>query len=137
MATTEASTVPTTSDQLAEWSGWIAALVGLWMLVSPFVLTGQIGSGAPFWSTVIGGIIVAVLAGFAAYAIRSTVAIEPNAPAEWAGWIAALAGIWLLLSPFVLSGSIGTGVALWSTAIAGLVALVLAAFAAYELRTAA
>lgn len=59
-------------SQTLEWAGWIAALFGLWILVSPFVLTGSITGGNPYWSNIISGIVVAVLAGYAAYGLRTT-----------------------------------------------------------------
>lgn len=49
---------------------------------------------------------------------------------ECSGWIAALAGRWILATPFVLSGSITAGNPMYSNAIAGIVAAVLAAYAA-------
>lgn len=57
--------------QWAEWGGWLAALFGLWVLISPFVLSGNIASGNPYWINIISGIVVAILAGYAAYTLRT------------------------------------------------------------------
>ena len=52
----------------SQWAAWIAAVVGLWVLVTPFFLGGGGGGGATnwlFWSNVVSGIVIAVLAGYA------------------------------------------------------------------------
>lgn len=127
MATEQASSVPTESGSLAKWASWLAALVGLWVLVSPFVLSGPVTSGTAMWSNVVAGIVVLVLAAYGAFELRS--AAHASAASEWSGWIAALAGLWILASPFVLTGSITTGNPMYSNVIAGIVAAVLAAYA--------
>lgn len=130
MATEQTSSVATESRSLARWSSWLAALVGLWVLVSPFVLEGGIASGTVMWSNAVSGVLVAVLAGYGAWRIRETAA-ERGSAGEWSGWIAALAGVWILLTPFVLTGSVGAGTPMYGTVIGGVVALVLAAAAGY------
>jgi len=50
-------------------SSAFVALMGLWMILVPFVLTGV---GTAFWSDVVSGAIVAVGAGYNAYAGSST-----------------------------------------------------------------
>ncbi|MFB6087435.1 MAG: SPW repeat protein, partial [Haloarculaceae archaeon] len=54
-----------------EWGSWIAALAGLWLLVSPFVLSGEIASGAPMYSNVIAGLLVLALGAYAGWTFRS------------------------------------------------------------------
>ena len=123
MATEQSATAMDADGDVASWSGWIAALFGLWVLVSPFVLSGSFGAGGALYSTVISGIVIAVLAGYAAATQR--------APGRaWSGWIAALFGLWILISPFVVVGAVGTGAPLYSSVIAGFVAMVLSAYAA-------
>mgnify|MGYP000857311231 CR=1 FL=1 len=39
------------------WQGWVNSILGLWLIVSPFILAGD----AAKWSTVVSGVIVAVL----------------------------------------------------------------------------
>lgn len=133
MATEQTSTVTTETGSLAAGASGLAALVGLWVLVSPFVLSGPFASGTAMWSTVVAGVLIAVLAAYGAYAIRTSV---DDSTAEWSGWIAALAGVWILLSPFVLTGSIGSGAPMWSSVVGGVVALVLAGYAGYALHSA-
>lgn len=129
MATEQASSVTAETGSLAKWSSWLAALVGLWVLVSPFVLTGTIASGTAMWSNVVAGVLVLVLAAYGAYEHRSSAAA--SGATEWSGWIASLAGLWILVSPFVLTGTIASGNPMYSNVIAGLVAAVLAAYAGY------
>lgn len=135
MAIEQASRVRTEYGSLPKWGNWVAAVVGMWVLVSPFVLTGSIQSSTPMWSNAIGGAVVLILPAFAAYAIRSTAETAKNSIGEWSGWFAALAGLWILVSPFVLTGAIETGTVLWSNIIAGGLALILAGYAGYYLHT--
>lgn len=136
MATRQAPNVLTESGPLAKWASWLAAVVGLWVLVSPFVLGGTIASGVAMWSNVAAGVVIAVLSAYGAYAILTSAELETNSLKEGSGWIAGLAGLWILVSPFVLSGPIGAGTAMWSTVAGGVVALVLAAYAGYVLHSA-
>lgn len=135
MATEQASATTSEPALLAKWSSWLAALVGLWVFVSPFVLTGPIASGTAMWSALLSGIAILVLGAFGAYELRTSVEPGANTPAEWSGWITALTGIWLGISPFVLTGAIGTGSAMWSTVIAGAIAAITAAYAGYGAHT--
>ena len=47
---------------------WLNALVGLWLIAAPFVLE-YTGIAAALWNDVVVGIIVAVVAGYAAVAL--------------------------------------------------------------------
>jgi hypothetical protein len=50
-------------------SASLVALLGVWTLLAPFVL--EMGSTELFWSNLVGGALVALLAGYNAYANRS------------------------------------------------------------------
>lgn len=133
MATEQTATgVSTDHESFPEWTGWLAALFGLWTIASPFALSGSFGDGAPFYGTVGAGVVLVVLGAYTAWSIRST---DVPSPAEWAAWIVGLVGAWTAVSPFVLTGSIGSGPPFYSTVAAGFVAVVLAAYAAYAIRT--
>ena len=67
MATEQSTTALGGDEGVAWWSGWVAALAGLWVLVSPFVLAGGLGSGSPRYSNVIAGLVALVLSAYAAY----------------------------------------------------------------------
>lgn len=56
------------------WTNWIVALLGLWMLVTPFVMTGSIDSGSAMWNNVIAGLLVLVLAGWNGYEAQQAAA---------------------------------------------------------------
>ncbi|MEF8812979.1 MAG: SPW repeat protein [Halovenus sp.] len=71
MATEQASAVTAEYGSLPKWASWLAALVGLWVLVSPFVLSGSIGDGTPMWSNVVAGGVAFILAAYAGYCLHS------------------------------------------------------------------
>ncbi len=127
---TEQHTSPSVDEGTSslEWASWIAAILGLWTLVSPFVLSGEIASGTPMYSNIVAGVVILALGGYVGYTIRSSVDEWARSSVEWASWITALAGIWILVSPFVLSGDVTSGTPMYSTVVAGLVALVLAGY---------
>ncbi|NEU55761.1 SPW repeat protein [Halorussus sp. MSC15.2] len=58
----------------------LVALLGLWMVVAPFVFE-TVREGA-FWSDIVSGAIVAVLAGYNAYQSRGTERRTPTAEAD-------------------------------------------------------
>jgi hypothetical protein len=93
-------------------SSWVNILLGIWVLISPFVLT--LALPRAIWNNVVTGIVVGILA-----IIRVSV---PN-QTGWS-WINALLGIWLIISPFVLGFTSGAG--LWNNVILG---IIIAAFA--------
>lgn len=53
-------------------AAWLAALLGLWVLVTPFFWGSSGGGGGGFnwlfWSNVVSGIIIAVVAAYAGFA---------------------------------------------------------------------
>ena len=93
-------------------SSWINILLGIWVLISPFVLT--LALPRAIWNNVATGIVVGILA-----------IIRLNAPRQpgWS-WINVILGIWLIISPFVLGFAVGDG--LWNNVILG---IIIAAFA--------
>lgn len=135
MATERTPAVTTEDRSFAKWTSWLAALVGLWVLASPFVPSGSVGSARALWSNVVAGVGILLLSAYGAYAIRTAAERPANSPAELGGWVAALAGLWVAASPFVLSGSVGSAPALWSNVVAGVVALVLAGYVGYDVHS--
>lgn len=131
MSTEEASTVTTQIRSLDHWASWLGALVGLWVLASPFVLSGAVDSGTALWSTVGAGAVIAILAIYGAYTIRTSVASDANSLPELGGWVAGLAGLWIVGSPFVIGGDIAGTAMMASNVVAGLVAFVLMAYVGY------
>jgi hypothetical protein len=71
-------------------------LAGIWLIISPWVLGfGDMTMQAAFWSTLLSGIAVLVLAAIR-LATTGTQALS---------WLNLLAGVWLIISPFVLAFS--------------------------------
>ena len=94
------------------WSSWVNILLGIWVLISPFILTFALPRA--IWNNLVTGIVVGILA-----IIRLSV---PN-QAGWS-WINALLGIWLIISPFVLGFTHGS--VLWNNVILGIIVAALA-----------
>lgn len=59
------------SGSAVEWASWLAALLGLWVLVSPFALGTPSSGSSAYWSDIAAGVIILVLAAYVAYQIRS------------------------------------------------------------------
>jgi len=98
----------------SEWSGigsgWVNILLGIWVIVSPFVLTFHFPKA--IWNNVVVGALVGVLA-----IIRWSVH-QPG----WS-WLNLILGMWLVISPFVL---VLSGPVMWNNAILGIVIAALA-----------
>jgi SPW repeat len=91
-------------------SSWVNILLGIWVIVSPFVLAFH--SSKAVWSNVIAGAIVGILA-IIRWGVHQT---------GWS-WLNLILGIWLVISPFVL---FLRGPAMWNNVILG---IIIAAFA--------
>lgn len=66
-------------------------ILGIWLIISPWIFSYT--SGSAKWNQLAFGIVVAVLA-----------AIRYMAPSQvWASWLNLLAGIWMIIAPFILS----------------------------------
>jgi hypothetical protein len=109
-------------------TGGIAAVVGLWLLVSVVVwfLVGDTRVNWYFWSTFISGLVILVSAAVAGLASERI--------ARGSGAIAAVFGLWILVTVvfwFLVGGGGRVGWFFWSTVISGIVVLVLGAIAGY------
>lgn len=96
----------------AQTASGLALVVGIWLIISPFIL--NYAASQAFWSQIITGIVIGVMA------IGRMV--EPRV--SWMGWINVIAGIWLIISPFILAYA--TPAAYWNSVIFGVVTLILA-----------
>lgn len=103
-------------DSMKRWQDWLALALGLWLLVSPWLL-GYSALQAATWNAVILGVGIAVFAGAAL-----------AKPASWEEWINLALGVWLVISPWVLGFSDATA-ATWNQVIVGLIVAADAAFA--------
>lgn len=89
------------------WSSWVNILLGIWVLISPFVLAFELTTAT--WNNIVTGFVVGVLA-----------LIQLSAPNQ-TGWsrINVLAGVWLVMSPFALGFFSVDG--LWNNVIVGII----------------
>lgn len=65
------STLSAERRSTVEVASWIAAVIGLWVLVSPFVLESPPSGSTAFLSNVVAGILVLALAAYSAYRVRT------------------------------------------------------------------
>ena len=91
-------------------TSWVNVLLGVWVIISPFVL--GIESPKGIWNNVVIGVAICILA-----ILRATMR-QPG----WS-WVNLFLGIWLVISPFVLV--LGSTV-MWHNVILG---IIVAAFA--------
>ena len=100
-------------QQPKHWQDIVNALLGIWVIASPWAL-GFDGSSMAMSN--------AVIVGLALVATAMGAILVPRA---WEEWTEAALGLWLVASPWILGFS-GHREAMLSTAIAGVVVLVLA-----------
>jgi len=103
----------TTSDSITGGASWLNVLLGIWVIISPFVVQfAQLP--AAMWNNVIVGIVIAILA-----------LIRTSTPRQigWS-WANVILGIWMIISPFAL-GTMTTAI-LWNNIILGVVIAIVA-----------
>ncbi len=89
------------------WQDWVNLILGVWLIVAPWVGVGP-ANGFVAWNSYIPGVIVAV---FALVALAR--------PQKWEEWINLIVGVYLIVSPFVF-GYTGFVQAAWNHVIVGL-----------------
>ena len=104
-----------------QWRDSASFLLGVWLIVSPWILQFREVEMA-VWNAWILGVIVAVAA-VAALARYH----------EWEEWVSLALGAWLVVSPWVL-GFTATTAALWSHVIVGLLVAGMAVWTIREFR---
>lgn len=101
------------AKSMKHWQDPVNLILGLWMIVSPWVLKHQ-AEANPTWNAVIVGIIIALAALVALFQVMA-----------WEEWANVVLGVWLVISPWVLGFS-GLGAAMWNAVIVGIVVAALA-----------
>lgn len=89
------------------WQDWTNLLLAMWLFVSPWALglafasvpagsasAAKAGLVAAAWNAWIFGVVVALIAGAALFQVR-----------QWEEWTNLVIGIWVAISPWVLSFS--------------------------------
>lgn len=102
------------SDPATGGISWINVLLGIWVIISPFLVQFA-RIPAAMWNNVIVGIVIAILA-----LIRSSTPRQSG----WS-WANVILGIWMIISPFAL-GAMTTAI-LWNNIILGIVIAIVAA----------
>ena len=99
--------------KVRHWQDPVNLILGVWMLISPWVL-GYQGETTAMWNAVVLGILI------------GAVAIGALAqPKAWEEWANVVLGIWLVISPWVLGFS-GMREPMANAVIVGVVRAVLA-----------
>jgi SPW repeat len=101
------------SSQSTAGVSWINIVLGIWVIISPFVVQFT-RFPAAMWNNVIVGIVIAALA-----IIRTSVPRQTG----WS-WANVILGIWMIISPFAL-GAMTTAI-LWNNIILGIVIALIA-----------
>jgi hypothetical protein len=103
----------TASDSITGGASWLNVLLGIWVIISPFVVQFA-RLPAAMWNNVIVGIVIAILA-----------LIRTSTPQQigWS-WANVILGIWMIISPFAL-GTMTTAI-LWNNIILGIVIAIVA-----------
>lgn len=80
-----------------KWFGGIAALGGLWVVVTPFLWPVP---SAFRWTTVVVGLGIVLLAGYTAYEAHREARVR-----RYVAYLAGLAGLFVILSPYAFQVS--------------------------------
>lgn len=91
-------------------------IAGIWLIVAPFVL-GYVGTTAQTNDIVL-GIVVGAIALIRLFRVYR---------AAWLNWVNILAGLWLIIAPFVLAYT--TIAPMWNDIILGVIVVVLSGWA--------
>lgn len=105
------------------WPDWIEALIGLWIIASPWAVKHTMPSDTgtlTMWNLWTVGVAVLVIAAIALFAFRA-----------WEEWTNAIVGLWLLASPWLLGFSTSAAL-MWNAVIAGTLVWIFAEWAFYK-----
>lgn len=108
-----------TTNSVRRWQDQLILVLGLWLIVSPWVLAYPAGS-AQMINAVVSGLVLAVLSAFELYKTYF-----------WAVVANLLVGIWVAISPWILRVA-DQGTVMWNELIVGIAVAVLAL---WEMRT--
>lgn len=117
------------SDESGKWLSAIIGLLGVWMMVGAFAFDTLL---TQFWNDILAGALLLAV-GTYNYNRRRHAEIGSVAAAS----VAALIGVWLVMSPVVFGTDAGLNEAandltFWNDVVVGLIAIVLGVYSAYE-----
>ncbi len=101
-----------------KWRNWLAAIIGIWFIIAPWVF-GFSGHAGAVWTSIVAGVIQLIVSGWAASREDS----EANW-SNWMNWVSLITGAWFVLQPWLLFISSYTSNT-WTSVILGLVTIVL------------
>ncbi len=96
-----------------KWRNWLSAVIGAWLMMSPWVL-GLHNQVQATNATLFVGLIQAVVSIWAALAVRL------QSWKTWQNWVAFLCGAWFIVQPFLGHYELGQ---YYATIAAGLVTI--------------
>ena len=102
--------------KMKHWQDPVNLALGLWMIISPWVLS-YASENKPTDNAVVFGFFIAALALAALFKVMA-----------WEEWVSVALGAWLAVSPWLLGFS-GLVAAMWNAVIVGVVVAVLAVWA--------
>lgn len=100
------------------WQNWTNMTLGTWLIIAAFVPGITVSQGASLWNALIVGILVLVVATWAAVQNRQS-----------SCWLNALAGGWLLVSAFIPRITTARAGNFWNDLIIGVVITLIGAWA--------
>src|SRR5215472_2058424 len=120
---------PTSSRSLlAQVTGTVGIVAGLWVAISPWFLVMQHGGNNAAVSNLIVGLAVVALGMFALSGSRGFLGLQVGS---------VLAGVWLIISPFILDAKFAIATPMyWSNVFAGALVVVIGLAALAETRRA-
>lgn len=96
---------------------WVTGILGLALVLAPFVLGYSDNAGALWSSIILGGVVVLV-------SLYEGLVRDKS---DWEYWLAGLAGVLSILAPFLLNFS-AVATAMWVSIILGLLVVIVAGF---------
>jgi hypothetical protein len=94
---------------------WIISVLGLALMLAPFIFNYS-DSLPALWASLVLGAVIAVTAGYKAL-------VHDNA--RWENWVVGITGILAVIAPFLLGFNVLT-TALWTSIVVGVVVAILA-----------
>lgn len=101
-----------------KWKNWLVAIIGAWLIITPWIYGFSSHSGAD-WTSVIAGAITLVLGIWAASLPKSTATW-----ANWENWTTFAMGIWFIIQPWSVGIASFAGNT-WNDVILGIVIAIL------------
>ncbi|MDQ0189025.1 SPW repeat protein [Alicyclobacillus cycloheptanicus] len=98
-----------------KWRNGLAALIGIWFIISPWVFH-YADETAPLWTSIVLGAIQLIASGWAT-ALKDTSGWK-----VWQTWVSLVMGAWFIVQPFVFSLS---SAETWTSVILGAITMIL------------